>query len=63
MSALVAGINGYRQWQKSLMADVELREIATAARKKGGVDIRLVAIAIAIYGANGRGCKPSAETM
>jgi hypothetical protein len=62
---LPPGVKGYCAWRKALMADDDLRAHAVAARRVsgGGVDIRIVAIAIADHGANGRGCFASAATV
>jgi len=54
-----AGITGYHAWQKAVMNDGTLREIAA----DGYFDIRVIAFAIALAGENGRGCFAASETI
>src|SRR5262249_31121958 len=56
---LAPKVSGYHQWQKAILRDQVLRDIAS----KGYFDIRLIAIAIATFGANGRGCYAAEETV
>jgi len=53
------GISGFRAWQKAVMHDDTLREIAS----DGYFDIRIVAFAIALEGENGRGCFATSDTI
>jgi hypothetical protein len=53
------GITGYHAWQKAVMSDGTLREIAG----DGYFDIRVIAFAIALAGENGRGCFAASETI
>jgi hypothetical protein len=53
------GVKGYHAWQKAVMHDYALREIAA----DGYFDIRIVAFAIALEGENGRGCFAASETI
>jgi len=56
---LEPGIKGYHQWQKAILNDQPLRDIAG----KGYFDIRLIAIAIGAFGASGRGCFAAEEVV
>jgi hypothetical protein len=59
MDQLEPRVNGYHQWQKAVLRDETLGEIAA----RGYFDIRLVAYAIAIHGENGRGCFATSSTL
>jgi hypothetical protein len=57
-------VNAFRAWLTALLRDQELQDIATkSSRKPYSIDIRTVAICIAVPGSNGYGCFPSAETV
>ncbi len=56
---LARGVKGYFQWQRAVMEDETLRDIAA----DGFFDIRLVALMIAMFGANGEGCFATSETI
>lgn len=56
---LASGIKGHTVWQKALFRSKALRDIAA----HGKFDIRSIALLIALYGANGRGCFASEETI
>jgi hypothetical protein len=49
---LEPGARGYYRWQKAVMTDETLRNI----QAEGYFDIRVIAWAISLHGANGRGC-------
>src|SRR5258708_40025074 len=53
------GVKGCFQWQRAVMEDETLRDIAA----DGFFYIRLVALMIAMFGANGEGCFATSETI
>jgi hypothetical protein len=56
---LAREITGYFAWQKRVMEDETLRDIAESEY----FDIRLIALTIAMFGASGEGCYAASETI
>jgi Helix-turn-helix domain len=56
---LKPGVAGFHAWVKAILDDDTLRKMAS----RDHWDIRLIAIAIASFGQNGRGCFATADTV
>ena len=56
---LPSEVKAYFAWQKRVMEDETLREIA----ENGFFDIRLIALMIAMFGASGEECYAASETI
>ena len=59
---LAGGIKGYTAWRKALWGDKGLRDLY-ADNGRTRWDPRATAEAMALYGANGRGCWAGSETI